>query len=87
LLFVICALADERVDQLMANYDKPGSPGCQVGVIRDGEFVHKRAYGAANLGILDSADYEIDYLYRFDVEAVHRYEYPAVGAGRQVVVG
>jgi len=41
--------ADQRVDQLLSGYDKPDSPGCQVGVIRDGEFVHKRAYGSANL--------------------------------------
>ena len=33
----------------MAVYDKPESPGCQVGVIREGGFIYKRAFGAANL--------------------------------------
>lgn len=33
----------------MAFYDKPDSPGCQVGVIRDGKFLFKRAFGSANL--------------------------------------
>lgn len=30
-------------------FDKPGSPGCSVGVIRDGEFVYKRSFGYASL--------------------------------------
>jgi CubicO group peptidase (beta-lactamase class C family) len=44
--------ADDRaleVNQLFAMYDKPGSPGCSVGVIRDDEFVYKRSFGYANL--------------------------------------
>jgi CubicO group peptidase (beta-lactamase class C family) len=38
-----------KVDQVFAVYDKPDSPGCAVGVIRDGDFVYKRGYGAASL--------------------------------------
>src|SRR5437773_3136600 len=44
--------ADDRaleVNQLFAMFDKPGSPGCSVGVIRDGEFVYKRSFGYASL--------------------------------------
>ena len=37
------------VDKLFAQWDKPDSPGCALGVIRDGRFVHKRGYGSANL--------------------------------------
>jgi CubicO group peptidase (beta-lactamase class C family) len=44
--------ADDRaleVNQLFAMFDKPGSPGCSVGVIRDGQFVYKRSFGYASL--------------------------------------
>jgi CubicO group peptidase (beta-lactamase class C family) len=44
--------ADDRareVNQLFAMFDKPGSPGCSVGVIRDGNFVYKRSFGYASL--------------------------------------
>jgi CubicO group peptidase (beta-lactamase class C family) len=44
--------ADDRapeVDQLFAMFDKQGSPGCSVGVIRDGDFVYKRSFGYASL--------------------------------------
>lgn len=44
--------ADDRapeVNQLFAMFDKPGSPGCSVGVIRDGDFVYKRSFGYASL--------------------------------------
>lgn len=39
----------ERVDKLFAQYDRPDSPGCAVGVIQDGRFIYKRGYGSANL--------------------------------------
>lgn len=42
-----------EIDSLIRNQIKEGSPGCVVGVIKDGEFIHKKAYGLANL------DYEI----------------------------
>jgi CubicO group peptidase (beta-lactamase class C family) len=44
--------ADDRaleVNQLFAMFDKPGSPGCSVGVIRAGDFVYKRSFGYASL--------------------------------------
>ena len=39
----------EKVDKLFANWDKPDSPGCALGVIKDGKFLYKRGYGMANL--------------------------------------
>ena len=39
----------QQVDRLFAGYDKSNSPGCSVGVIRDGEFVERKSYGAASL--------------------------------------
>jgi CubicO group peptidase (beta-lactamase class C family) len=39
----------KQVDALFAQWDKPDSPGCALGVIRDGRFIHKRGYGMANL--------------------------------------
>lgn len=39
----------QKVDQIFTVYDKPGSPGCSLGVIRNGDFVYRKAYGSANL--------------------------------------
>ena len=39
----------KKVDALFAQYDKPDSPGCALGVIKDGSFIYKRGYGMANL--------------------------------------
>lgn len=41
--------ATGRVDRLFAPYDKPDSPGCALGVIRDGGLIYARGYGMANL--------------------------------------
>jgi CubicO group peptidase (beta-lactamase class C family) len=38
-----------EVNQLFAMFDKPGSPGCSVGLIRDGKFVYKGSFGYASL--------------------------------------
>jgi CubicO group peptidase (beta-lactamase class C family) len=43
------ATESARVDALFAAYDKPDSPGCAVGVIRDGRFVLAKGYGMASL--------------------------------------
>jgi CubicO group peptidase (beta-lactamase class C family)/lysophospholipase L1-like esterase len=37
------------IDALFARWNSPGSPGCAVGVIRDGRFIYERGYGMANL--------------------------------------
>ena len=37
------------IDAVFAEYDKPGSVGCALGVARNGEFVYKKGYGFANL--------------------------------------
>ncbi|HKO05254.1 MAG TPA: serine hydrolase domain-containing protein [Candidatus Acidoferrales bacterium] len=37
------------VDQVFADYAKPGSPGCALGVFRDGKIIYTRGYGLANL--------------------------------------
>lgn len=39
----------QQVDQLFGAYTEPGSPGCAVGVIRDGETVYMQGYGLANV--------------------------------------
>jgi CubicO group peptidase (beta-lactamase class C family) len=53
MLLSVAALAQDvpsqRVDQIFSVYDKPGSPGCSLGVIRDDEFVYRKAYGLASL--------------------------------------
>jgi len=36
-------------DRLFAAWDTPGSPGCALGVVKDGELVYGRGYGSANL--------------------------------------
>lgn len=37
------------VDRIFDAYDKPGSPGCALGVIRDGKLIYTRGYGEGNL--------------------------------------
>ena len=39
----------KAVDALFATWDKPDSPGCALGVIKDGKLIYARGYGAANL--------------------------------------
>ncbi|MGB6744973.1 MAG: serine hydrolase domain-containing protein, partial [Terracidiphilus sp.] len=39
----------QQVDQIFAAYDQAKSPGCSLGVMRDGKFVYRRSYGAASL--------------------------------------
>jgi CubicO group peptidase (beta-lactamase class C family) len=52
-LMAVPALAadtdEHRVDQIFAAYDKADSPGCALGVIRNGNFVYRKGYGAASL--------------------------------------
>ena len=38
-----------KVDRLFAEWDKPDSPGCAVGVVQNGRFIYQRGYGMANL--------------------------------------
>jgi len=38
-----------KVDQIFAQWDKPGSPGCALAVIKDGRIIYERAYGTGNL--------------------------------------
>lgn len=38
-----------RVDSLFADWDDPSSPGCAIGIVRDGRFVYRRGYGMAHL--------------------------------------
>src|SRR3970282_888500 len=47
----VAALAalDSRVDAVFQEYDRPDSPGCAVGVFRDGAVAYSRGFGAANL--------------------------------------
>ncbi|HTT33360.1 MAG TPA: serine hydrolase domain-containing protein [Methylomirabilota bacterium] len=37
------------VDEVFADLSKPGSPGCALGVFRDGKIVYSKGYGLANL--------------------------------------
>ena len=39
----------DQVDGLFEQWDRPDSPGCAVGVIKDGDLVYKRGYGTADL--------------------------------------
>jgi CubicO group peptidase (beta-lactamase class C family) len=50
LFFLAVALAvDSRVDSVFEEYDRPGSPGCAVGVYRNGAVAYARGFGSANL--------------------------------------
>lgn len=39
----------DRVDALFARYSDRNSPGCALGVVRNGQFVYQKGYGSANL--------------------------------------
>src|SRR5215831_590020 len=43
------SIVSQQVDELFAVYNKPQSPGCSVGVIRNGAFVFQKSYGEASL--------------------------------------
>jgi CubicO group peptidase (beta-lactamase class C family) len=38
-----------QVNQIFAEWDRTGSPGCALGVIENGQFIYRRGYGMANL--------------------------------------
>jgi CubicO group peptidase (beta-lactamase class C family) len=38
-----------QVDKVFEKWDKPESPGCALGVYKDGQIVYKRGYGIADL--------------------------------------
>jgi CubicO group peptidase (beta-lactamase class C family) len=38
-----------KVDKIFAALDRPNSPGCALGVIKDREFIYRRGYGMASL--------------------------------------
>lgn len=49
---------ESQIDVLFTQYDNTDTPGCAVGVIKDGRFVYKKCFGMANLdyGIPITAD-------------------------------
>ena len=38
-----------NIDALFSDYDSADVPGCAIGVIQDGAYLHARGYGSANL--------------------------------------
>ena len=42
-------VAKSKIDDLFSTYSKADSPGCSVGVIRNGNFVLRKSYGEASL--------------------------------------
>jgi len=45
----LLADAAKRVDKVFEKWDRPDSPGCALGIYKDGQIVYKRGYGMANL--------------------------------------
>jgi len=45
------AVDTAAVDQVFAAYDRTDSPGCALGVYRDGRIAYERGYGMANLDL------------------------------------
>ena len=48
-VFALTAFANDKVDAIFADYSKPGSPGCAVGVLQDGKTALAKGYGLADL--------------------------------------
>ena len=40
---------NNTVDEIFSDIDSNTSPGCSVGVIENGELIHKAGYGLANM--------------------------------------
>jgi CubicO group peptidase (beta-lactamase class C family) len=40
---------EEKIDAVLAAEIEPGGPGAAIAVIRDGQFIHRKAYGLANI--------------------------------------
>jgi len=40
---------DADMDSIFAEFDKPGSPGCAVGIVDHGDLIFSKGYGLANL--------------------------------------
>jgi CubicO group peptidase (beta-lactamase class C family) len=38
-----------EIDQLFSHWDKPGTPGAAISVVKDGKIIFKKGYGSANL--------------------------------------
>lgn len=38
-----------EVDRLFADWDKPDSPGCALGIVQSGKLIYSKGYGQANL--------------------------------------
>lgn len=53
ILVAACSSDDDprnaAVDRIFSEYAGEPGPGCSVGVVRDGEFLHKAGYGFANI--------------------------------------
>jgi hypothetical protein len=61
----------QKVNQLFATFDKPGSPGCSSGVIRNGSFAYKKSFGYTSLELGGSARTRFGFLYGLGLEAIH----------------
>ena len=42
-------VAPQKIDEVFAPYNKPHSPGCSVGLIRDNSFIFRKSYGEGSL--------------------------------------
>ena len=42
-------VSSSAIDAIFKKYDSPSSPGCSVGVIKDGQLIFAKGYGQANL--------------------------------------
>ena len=40
---------NKKIDNLFKKWDNNNSPGCALGVVKDGQLIYKRGYGMANL--------------------------------------
>jgi len=41
--------ASEDIDKIFAEWDRPSTPGCALGVFKNGEMAYAKGYGLANM--------------------------------------
>ncbi len=46
---LVCGNIFKKVDSIFREWDRPDSPGCALGIIKDGKLIYAKGYGMANL--------------------------------------
>lgn len=40
---------NQAIDSIFSKWNKPNTPGCALGIIKNGELIYAKGYGSANM--------------------------------------